>query len=183
MDAEHLADGQLEQSDGRWRLRFTRKLPHTPETVWSALTEPEHLSAWFPTDIDGERKSGASLRFRFRGGEGPTVDGKMIAYEPPRLLEMRWGDEETLRFELQAAGGGTLLTFVNTLGQLGKASRDAAGWHASLDVLALHLDGQAAPWSPAERWSQVHGSYVERFGPDASTIGPPAGAMKQTGTS
>ncbi|MBJ7600380.1 MAG: ATPase [Candidatus Nephthysia bennettiae] len=180
MDPEPLADGQLEQSDGRWCLRFVRKLAHAPETVWSALTEPEHLSAWFPTDIEGERKSGASLRFRFRGGEGPTVDGEMIAYEPPRLLELRWGDEETLRFELEPDDHGTMLTFVDSFDQLGKAARDAAGWHASLDVLALHLDGRPAPWSPAERWSQVHDSYVERFGPEASTIGPPAGAVEQT---
>jgi Activator of Hsp90 ATPase homolog 1-like protein len=66
MDEEQLADGrleELEESGGRWRLRFTRRLPHPPEKVWRALTEPEHLSAWFPTDIHGERASGAILRF------------------------------------------------------------------------------------------------------------------------
>ena len=176
MDAEKLADGQLEQDGGRWRLRFARTLPHPPEKVWRALTEPEHLSVWFPTDIDGERTTGASLKFRFRDGEGPTIEGQMLSYDPPRLLELRWGDEETLRFELQPVPGGTLLTFVNHIGQLGKAARDAAGWHASLDRLASELDGQAPSWSPMERWSQVHGMYVERFGPDASTIGPPASA-------
>lgn len=52
MDVEKLADGQLEQEDAGWRLRFARRLPHAPEKVWRALTEPEHLSVWFPTDID-----------------------------------------------------------------------------------------------------------------------------------
>jgi uncharacterized protein YndB with AHSA1/START domain len=167
-------DGQLEQSGGRWQLHFTRRLPHPPEKVWRALTEPEHLAAWFPTDIEGERMTGAALRFVFRSGEGPTIDGELITYDPPRVLELRWGGDETLRFELQSDGQGTVLTFLNTFDQLGKAARDAAGWHACLDVLGLHLDGEPAPWTPTERWQQVHESYVERFGPDASTIGPPA---------
>jgi uncharacterized protein YndB with AHSA1/START domain len=176
VDEDKLAYGQLEEDGGRWRLRFERELPHPPEKVWQALTEPEHLSAWFPTDIEGERASGAPLRFKFRNGEGPTIDGQMVVYDPPRILELSWGDEETLRFELESAGGGTLLTFVNTMGQLGKAARDAAGWHASLDLLASHLDGQSPPLDPRERWSQVHKAYVERFGPEASAIGPPATA-------
>ena len=41
--------GRLEQVDGRSRLQFSRALGHPPETVWRALTEPEHLAAWFPT--------------------------------------------------------------------------------------------------------------------------------------
>jgi uncharacterized protein YndB with AHSA1/START domain len=176
MDGKELADGRLEQSDGRWQLRFMRRLPHPPEKVWKALTEPEHLSAWFPTDIHGERAPGARLSFEFRNGEGPTIEGEMLAYDPPRLLEMRWGEGETLRFELEAVDTGTRLTFVDRLSQLGKASRDAAGWHSCLDLLAVELDGATVPWAPGERWADVHGAYVERFGPEASTIGPPGGA-------
>jgi DNA-binding transcriptional ArsR family regulator/uncharacterized protein YndB with AHSA1/START domain len=168
-------DGQLEQRDGRWRLRFTRRLPHPPAKVWRALTEPEHLAAWFPTTIEGERAAGAPLHFAHRDGAAPPIDGVMLAYEPPSLLELRWGDEETLRFELRSDGSDTLLTFVNTFDQVGKAARDAAGWHACLDVLAYHLSQESPPWTPGERWQQVHESYVARFGPEAATIGPPAG--------
>lgn len=169
-------NGQLEQHDGRWRLRFTRRFPHPPEKVWRALTEPEHLAAWFPTDIEGERRTGAPLRFVFRGGEGPTIDGEMVACDPPSLLELRWGGSETLRFELRPDGDGTLLTFVDTFDEIGKAARDAAGWHACLDALALHLDDRPAPAEPAERWQRLHATYVERFGPEAATIGPPGRA-------
>lgn len=168
-------DGELERSEGRWQLRFTRALPHPPEKVWRALTEPEHLAAWFPTDIEGERATGAVLRFVFRNGEGPTLDGAMISYDPPSLLEYRWGNDETLRFELQPDGDGTLLTFVNTFDELGKAARDAAGWHACLDVLGNELNGEQAPWSPQEHWHEIHDRYVEHFGAAASTIGPPTG--------
>lgn len=166
-------DGQLEQSGDGWQLRFTRKLPHPPEKVWRALTEPEHLAAWFPTDIEGERRTGAALRFVFRDGEGPPVDGEMITYDPPSVLEFRWGGDEILRFELQPDGNGSVLTFLNTFDELGKAARDAAGWHACLDVLGYHLKGERAPWTPTERWQHLHQSYIERLGPEASTVGPP----------
>jgi|SRR5579859_6991480 len=180
MDDQH-AFGQLERTGDQLQLRFTRKLRHSPEKVWRALTEPAHLAAWFPTDIVGERAAGAALRFSFRNGEAPPMDGQMLRYEPPSLLEFRWGDDETLRFELQPDGDGSLLTFVNTFAELGKAARDAAGWHVCLDALANRLDGETPPQSHAGRWHQVHRIYVERFGPAAATIGPPASSSINAG--
>ena len=164
--------GRLEPVGDRWQLQFTRKLPHPPDKVWRALTEPEHLAAWFPTEIEGRRAAGAALRFVFREGEMPPVDGVMITYEPPAVLEFRWGDE-TLRFDLRPDDEGTVLVFVNTFDELGKAARDAAGWHTCLDMLGYHLAVQEAPWTPEERWREVHSWYVEQLGPDAATIGPP----------
>ena len=59
--------GKLEQGhDGRWQLRFERRLTHPQEKVWRAITDPEHLAAWFPSTIEGERAAGARLRFSFR---------------------------------------------------------------------------------------------------------------------
>ena len=116
----------------------------------------------------------------FRNGEGPSVDGQMIRYDPPSVLEFRWGNDETLRFDLRPDGEGTTLTFVNTFDEVGKAARDAAGWHSCLDLLGHHLAGQQAPWTPSERWQQVHRSYVERFGPDASSVGPPQSSSRPT---
>lgn len=167
--------GILEQAGGRWRLRFVRTLPHPPDRVWRALTEPERLAAWFPADIEGERAAGARLRFVFRNGEGPPTEGEMVTFDPPSVLELRWG-EELLRFEVKPAGGeaaGSVLTLTDTFDELGKAARDAAGWHVCLDLLAVHLAGSEPPWDPRERWEQVHPGYVERLGPEASTVGPP----------
>ena len=167
--------GLLEQVDGGWRLRFTRRYAHRPEKVWRALTEPEHLAAWFPTMIefpDGQRVAGAKLRFTFPNGEAPPFDGELLAYAPPEVLELRWGTD-VLRFELRADGEGTELTLLDLLDEKGKAARDAAGWHVCLDNLAAHLDrGEDA----ATQWQDVHADYVERFGPDAATIGPPDGS-------
>jgi uncharacterized protein YndB with AHSA1/START domain len=163
--------GQLERRGGRLVLRFTRRLPHPPQRVWRALTEPGHLAAWFPTTIEGERAAGARLRFAFTGNEAAPFDGEMLAFDPPSLLEMRWGDE-ILRFELRPAGEGSVLTFTDTFDEIGKAARDAAGWHSCLDLLGYAAGGQQAPWSPADRWRQVHATYTALLGPLASTIGP-----------
>lgn len=167
-----MRDGQLTETDGTWRLRFTRVLPHAPEKVWRALTEDEHLEAWFPTTIEGDRASGAALRFEHRDADLPAMEGEMIACEPPSLLEFTWG-EDTLRFQLAPHEAGTELTLIDTLAERGKAARDGAGWHVCLDRLGYHLEGAEPPWTSPDRWRQVHGSYVEGFGPEAATVGPP----------
>ena len=163
--------GRLGQRDGRFHLHFTRRFAQAPETVWRAITEPEHLAAWFPQRIEGERASGARLRFVSDEHPDATFDGEMLRFEPPRLMEMSWGTD-ILRFELRPDDGGTVLEFTDTFDDVGKAARDGAGWHACLDLLEYELSGKKPPWTSADRWRQVHHVYVERLGPEASTIGP-----------
>ena len=43
------------------------------EKVWRAVTEPEHLAAWYPQEIVGERRAGAPLRFVSSAGDGFDV--------------------------------------------------------------------------------------------------------------
>lgn len=164
--------GRLERLGDQVVIRFSRRLPHPPRKVWRALTEPEHLSAWFPTTIEGTGEAGALLHFGLREMEAEPFDGEMRAFEPPTLMEFRWGDE-ILRFELTERTYGCALTFTVTFDEIGKAARDAAGWHASLELLDYAVTPATAPWSAPNRWRQVHRAYVERFGPEASIIGPP----------
>ncbi|MDQ1476961.1 MAG: hypothetical protein QOE62_2190, partial [Actinomycetota bacterium] len=49
-------DGRLERAGDRWRLRFSRRLAHPQEKVWRAITEEDHLQAWFPFVIEGEMR-------------------------------------------------------------------------------------------------------------------------------
>ncbi|MEA2305995.1 MAG: hypothetical protein QOH43_3275 [Solirubrobacteraceae bacterium] len=167
--------GTLDQlPDGRFQLRFTRTLPHPVERVWRAITEPEHLAHWCPTTIEGERAAGAALRFSFPGGEAPPFEGELLAYEPLSLMELRWGTD-IVRLELRPTATGTQLTLLDTLDERGKAARDGAGWHVCLDNLEADLRGEPDPGEHAPGWSEVHPRYVERFGPEAATIGPPEG--------
>jgi uncharacterized protein YndB with AHSA1/START domain len=165
--------GELERDGGHARLRFVRTLAFPQERVWRAVTEPEHLTAWFPTTIDGERRAGASLRFRHRDDAGPPFDGRMLALDPPSVMELLWG-EDVVRIEVRPAGEAeTVLILTHTFAELGKAARDGAGWHVCLDSLAHALAGEDAPSGPRDRWREVRADYVERFGPEAATVGPP----------
>jgi uncharacterized protein YndB with AHSA1/START domain len=166
-------NGVLEQTGSLWQLRFTRRLDHPVEKVWRAITEPEHLAAWFPdTIIVAEWSVGAPLRFETSHESIGDFDGEVLAVDPPHSLEFRWGTD-TIRLEVAPDGDGSTLTLIDTIDELGKAARDGAGWHTCLDVLEHHLDGRDPDWSSSERWGEIHPGYVEAFGPEAATIGPP----------
>ena len=167
--------GELERDGDLSVLRYRRRLPHPREKVWRALTEDDHLEAWFPTTIEGERSAGAPLRFSFRAGEAESFAGVLRVFDPPAVMELLWG-EDLLRFELAADGAdATVLDLVVTFPEFGKAARDGAGWHVCLDRLACAVAGRAPPWSPSDRWREVHRVYVAELGSEASRLGPPEG--------
>jgi uncharacterized protein YndB with AHSA1/START domain len=169
--------GELEQTrDGRWQLRFERRLDHPVEKVWRAVTEPEHLAAWFPSTIDGERAAGARLRFTFPGDVAEPMEGVMLAFDPMSLMELRWGPD-TVRIELEPISSGTLLRLLDVLEDRGKGARDGAGWHACLAALEAHVDGASADRAreAMDGWRNVREHYIDAFGPEAATIGPPPG--------
>ncbi len=164
--------GELEQIGNGWQLKFRRELAHPPARVWKALTEPDELRKWFPDEIVvGDCRVGSRLEFKH---EGELVfDGEVLAFEPQRLIEIRWGTDR-VRFELEPHRSGTVLTLIDTIDEVGKAARDGAGWHVCLDALEDALDGTR----PDSAWGEIHDDYVSKFGPEASTIGPPEGWSK-----
>jgi uncharacterized protein YndB with AHSA1/START domain len=164
--------GTLEQTEQGWRLCFVRHLAHAPEKVWAALTEPEQLAAWFPDTMSGELTVGARLTFSTEYESIPSFEGTVLTVDPPRLLEFTWG-EDTLRFEVEPAEGGSTLTLRDTIAELGKGARDGAGWHVCLDQLEASLAGTAPEWTPQARWQQVHPDYVAAFPAEAAILGPP----------
>jgi len=92
-------DAILHPYGARTGIRFERLRPQAPTAVWRAITDRAALQSWFPCDIVTDRREvGATLSFRFLQGEGPTLTGKVLAVEAPRILAYTWG-ENTLRFE------------------------------------------------------------------------------------
>lgn len=166
--------GTVEEiAGGRWRLRFIRELAHPVEKVWRAVTEPEHLAAWFPSSIDGDRAPGAPLRFVFPNDAAPPMDGRVLSYQPLSLFEFQWGTD-VIRIELRSLEGvATILTLFHTFDERGKSARDAAGWHTCLDALSAALGAGDVSRELMDRWAAVHPHYVEAFGPEGSSIGPP----------
>ena len=57
--------GTYIEHQGRPAVRFVRTYPHSIERVWSAITEPDQLRAWFPSAVTIEHSSCApSARYR-----------------------------------------------------------------------------------------------------------------------
>ncbi len=166
--------GELEKLDGGrvWRLRFSRRFEHPAEKVWRAITEPQHLAAWFPTTIDGERKVGATLTFVLPPEiKIPPFQGRMLVWDPEKVIEFEWG-QDIIRMELQPDGNGTRFSLYDALDEHGKAARDAAGWHQCLEKLENHLGNDLAGSSD---WKLLFALYGHEFGPEAARIGPPKG--------
>jgi uncharacterized protein YndB with AHSA1/START domain len=140
--------------DGRWRVRFERRLRHAPEKVWRALTESEHLPRWLPCDMIGDRHQGATIELRMTPAlvdkyeiDEPTQSGTIVTWDPPRVFEWTW-DADVLRFELEPTEDGTLLTLTTWLGDNDDEATigTAGGYHVCLGNLADLLDtGETTP--------------------------------------
>jgi uncharacterized protein YndB with AHSA1/START domain len=158
-------EGTLHEQDGRYVLRFERRLSHPAEEVWHAITEPGRLKEWFPADIEGERVAGGKIRFVMRGGEDGG-DGEITAFDPLRLFEYTWGDE-ILCWEVppgEAGDGRCVLVFTDTFDRRDRAAPFAGAWHASLDALEASLRGRPAAWSAAlSRADELTEVYAKSF--------------------
>ena len=94
-------------TDGTWTLTYVRHLDHPVEKVWRAITESEHLAAWFPCDIVGDRRSGADVEMtfwpdvveKFELAE-PNTTGHIDVWDPPTRFEL-WWEGDLLRWELE----------------------------------------------------------------------------------
>jgi uncharacterized protein YndB with AHSA1/START domain len=53
----------FETEEGRVAIRFVRLVPHPPEKVWRAITDPEQLAVWFPAVVELDRAAGSVLFF------------------------------------------------------------------------------------------------------------------------
>ena len=168
-----MKDGELLSVGGRYELRFTRALAHPVRRSGTRSPPRPACRAWFPFDVDGARATGASLRFVFREGEGDDFHGSMVEFEPESVMELRWEGDETLRLELRRVRRrAACLTLINRFDEIGKAARDAAGWHACLDAARGSLDGSSRrrrrdAGSPCTR------STSRASAPRPPTIGPP----------
>ncbi|TMD28036.1 MAG: hypothetical protein E6I92_04390 [Chloroflexi bacterium] len=114
--------GDLEKAGDRWRLRFRRELRHPVGRVWKALTEPDELRRWFPDQVHvDEWKVGSKMQFKDANARIEPFEGEVLAYDPPSVLEFRWGTD-VIRFEVAPRGEGCVLTLTDTIDEVGKAA-------------------------------------------------------------
>jgi uncharacterized protein YndB with AHSA1/START domain len=166
------ADATLEEVGGRPALRFERVLPHSPERVWRALTEPEEMSAWHPTPARFEPRAGGRVEWDPEGRVPEMETGEITDYDPPRMLGYTWGVDkgqapDHLCWELRPHDDGCLLVLVHAFGNRPQAPSYGAGWHLCLESLVALLErgerrGVATPEEP--RWQELNALYQRRFG-------------------
>ncbi|MFI6678848.1 SRPBCC domain-containing protein [Kribbella sp. NPDC050470] len=154
----------FETDDGRVAIRFVRLLPHPPEKVWQAITDPTQLSVWFPAIVDLDHPAGAALFFgvtpeqhrRYGMTDDPaaTPNGQMLRNEPPSMLEYEWSGE-ILTWEITGTPEGSRLVFTNVLTDPESAAPASAGWQAGLEVIEAQLAGKQITWNPLDRAEQL----------------------------
>jgi uncharacterized protein YndB with AHSA1/START domain len=85
-----------------------REIPHPPEKIWRALTQPHLIEEWLmKTDF----KPAVDHRFNLRGDWG-SVDCQVMALEPNKTLSYTWaamGLESVVTWTLTPTGAGTHL--------------------------------------------------------------------------
>ena len=158
------------QKDGEnWTLVLVRQLRHSPQKVWSALTDPAQLREWAPFDADGNLGiAGTTVKLSTVGTPSPMISETTIkrAVEP-KVLEFRWGDGD-LRWELEDFGGGTRLTLWHNIDRR-YISMGAAGWHICFDVMDQAMSGApigrlvGPETMKFEGWQRLNAEYAKQF--------------------
>lgn len=105
-------------------IRVDEFLPHPPEKVWRALTEPDLIARWLmPNDFKLE----IGHRFTFQAfpmpaaGFGGTGHSEVLEFEPEKMLRIAWRAapsdlsalDSTVTFTLEPEGTGTRLFLVH----------------------------------------------------------------------
>ena len=85
-----------------------REMPHPPEKIWRALTQPHLIEEWL---MKNDFKPVVDERFTLRGDWG-SVDCQVLKVEPNKMLSYTWGAmglESVVTWTLTPAGAGTHL--------------------------------------------------------------------------
>lgn len=163
-----MADATLLRGGHRPILRFERHLSTPVAALWTAVTDPSEMRAWFPTRVEiAEWKVGAPLTHHFDGHDIDPLPGTVLEWDPPHRVSFTWGTD-TISFDLTATpDGGTTFVLTEELGAH-VAARNAAGWDSCLDRLEHGVEG--------EPWKQRFDRYVASFEPTLGhQDGPPDG--------
>jgi uncharacterized protein YndB with AHSA1/START domain len=149
------------QPDGRYVLRYERRLRHPIDKVWAALTDPEQIEEWWAR-AEVELTQNGRARLEWLNGDA-VAEGRISRLEPPRTIEFDTDLHGRLLWELQPDDDGTRLTLTVTAAiPDDHLASVRAGWHVHIDFLEDALDGRPVDWPnwPQDRW-QVH---FERYG-------------------
>ena len=115
-----------------------REMPHPPEKLWRALTQPHLIEEWL---MKNDFEPAVGHRFNLRGDWGGVLDCEVLAVEPNRTLSYTWNfahADEAYRLE-------SVVTFTLTPTSTGTRLRmEQAGFRPSQKQA---LSGAHAGWN------------------------------------
>jgi uncharacterized protein YndB with AHSA1/START domain len=143
--------------EGEFTVRRTIHISAPIEKVWSAVTEPEHISRWFGrTEFDG---AAVGARGTMHFPDYGTVPMRIEALDAPRMVSYRWANDDAsgvmpddvdenstvVTFTLEPVPDGTQLTvvetgFENTSDPGENLKSHGEGWNFELDKLVALLE-------------------------------------------
>lgn len=146
--------------EGTFTVRRTIRIAASADKVWTAVTDPAHISKWFGLTVLDGTGAGASGTITFP--DYGTVPLRVEAVDAPRMVSYRWGNDDAAEhlpevvgdqstvftFTLEPVAEGTQLTVVETgfdrtTDPASNMADHAQGWVAELDKLVALLEGDA----------------------------------------
>jgi uncharacterized protein YndB with AHSA1/START domain len=92
-----------------------REMPHPPEKLWRALTQPHLMAEWL---MKNDFKPQVGHRFNLRGEWGGVLDCEVLVVQPNKELAYTWNHahddpafslQSVVTFTLTPTAGGTRL--------------------------------------------------------------------------
>jgi uncharacterized protein YndB with AHSA1/START domain len=154
-------------------LTFQRVYRHAIEHVWDAIATPKGLRRWLMcTHALIEGRVGGRIEL-VSGPPGYRSTGKILAWDPPRVLEYEWnvgpvpemphGEHAIFRYKLAPKGDSTELVVTYRRITAQTARGFLPGLHAFLDRLEAQLDTRVLPdWM--QRFIELRAKYPEWSG-------------------
>lgn len=126
-----------------------RELPHPPEKIWRALTQPHLMEAWL---MKNDFAPTVGHRFNLRGEWGGVLDCEVLVVEPNKVLSYTWNfAHEDAAFNLNS-----VVTFTITATKLGTRLR--------MEQIGFRPDQRQAFGGANAGWQQFFAKLEEVLG-------------------
>jgi uncharacterized protein YndB with AHSA1/START domain len=163
--------GSCRRIEGGWELRFERRLRHSPERVWAALTTAEGLACWL-AEAEIEAAPGGRMELNFRQPDHEFMpdtpekrrqSNQVLLARPYTRFEHTFGSnpESVASWRLEPDGDGTHLTLVHRVPESWAGARKnvLSGWHHHMEGLDDAARGVRHAWD-WERWFALRDAYA-----------------------
>ena len=121
-----------------------REIPHPPEKIWRALTQPHLIEEWL---MNNDFKPVVGYKFNFRADYLPNgrLDCEVLAIEPNKTLSYTWGStSDNAAFNLKS-----VVTFTLT--------PTPTGTHLRMEQSGFRPDQKQAYGGAKYGWQQFFG--------------------------